>query len=266
MQKRADIPDIGLGTYKLLGENCIRIVSKAIELGYRHIDTAFVYENHRDIGKCLKSYQRKDFFLTTKFHLEQLDFSCLESSLRTQCELALEQLCVDYLDLFLIHMPNRSLPMHKALEAMNKLLAQGLVQSIGVSNFTIRHLKETFLDGLRCDCNQVEFHPYLFQKELWDYCKERGISLVAYRPFGKGVLLNDPVIDKIAQEKRKTPGQIILNWLREKKIPTIPKASSETHLRENLEYVPLSKEDVLKLDSLHQNKRFCMADSLEFSY
>lgn len=261
------MPLIGLGTYKLNGSECIQVVSDAIDIGYRHIDTAFGYENHKEIGQVVKSRRREELFLTTKFHFDQVDFSSLSTSIERLCHQALKELQSDYLDLFLIHAPDHQLPMQKVLRAMQELVKQEKVRSIGVSNFNIRHLEETISKDIQCSYNQVEFHPYLYQQQLWKYCQEKGIQIVAYRPFGKGVLLKDPLIQTIAQAHKKTPGQIVLSWLIQKGIPVIPKASSKEHLKENFEvFFPLTEDENKKLDGLHQGKRFCMEDFSEFSY
>jgi diketogulonate reductase-like aldo/keto reductase len=175
---------------------------------------------------------------------------------------------IDYLDLYLIHWPDRSKPLALILEAMERVRRKGLVLQIGVSNFTVHHLQDVLASGAPIAANQVEFHPYLYQKELLDFCQKRQIRLVSYRPFGKGSLLQEPVFAEVGQKYGKNSAQVILRWLTQKNIPVIPKASSELHLKENISIFDfsLSEEDLLLLDQLPHFQRFCGAGDPEFDY
>ncbi|MBS0648073.1 MAG: aldo/keto reductase [Verrucomicrobia bacterium] len=262
------IPALGLGTWDLRGHECTKIVQLALALGYHHIDTAHNYENHEAIRKGMEGFDRHQLFITSKFKIEQLGPQDIAGSVEETCDNALEQLGTDYLDLYLIHWPRRTWPLTEIFKAMEILVQKGKIRHAGVSNFTIHHLRDLLDDGCKPAANQVEFHPYLYQKQLWDYCQAQHIQTIAYRPFGKGSLLHDPLLRKIGDHHKKTPAQIILRWLFQKEIPTIPKASSEKHLEENINIFDfgLTEEEMKHIDHLNQNKRFCGAEDPEFDY
>ncbi len=262
------LPLIGLGTWDLRGHDCTKIVRLALELGYRHIDTALNYENHEAIHKGLKEFDRQKLFITSKFALEHLDPKNILDSVEQTCDLSLKQLGTDYLDLFLIHWPHRTWPLAEIFKKMERLVEKGKIKKAGVSNFTIHHLDDLLDEGCKPAANQVEFHPYLYQKELLDYCRLQHIDLIAYRPLGKGALLKDPVFKKIAAHHQKSPTQIILRWLVQKEIPTIPKASSKEHLVENIAIFDfaLSADEMKEIDKLNKNRRFCKSEDSEFNY
>ncbi len=258
-----EMPLIGLGTYKLNGKECTKVIRQALEMGYQHIDTALSYENHEAIGKALKGFDREKVFITSKFFLDSPDVKEVGRVVKR----VLKELDTDYLDLLLIHWPNRELPLNAILEA---IMAQPQVRHAGVSNYTIHHLQDAYDAGLKVEYNQVEFHPHLYQKKLLDFCKKHGTQLVAYRPFGqlKGPLLEEKVICEIAEAKGKTPSQIILRWIIQKGVHAIPKASSEQHLKENLSVFDfsLSEKESARIDALNQDKRYCATDWAEFDY
>lgn len=259
------LPLLGLGTWDLRGRECTKIVKLALELGYRHIDTALNYENHEAIRQGLEGFPRDKLFITSKFALELLDS---KYSVEETCDAALEELGIDYLDLYLIHWPDRKKPMAQIFKQMEKLVEKGKIRHAGVSNFTIHHIQDLLEDGCKPFANQVEFHPYLFQKDLLDYCKLQKIELISYRPLGKGALLKEPLFNKIAAHHAKSPTQIILRWLVQQEIPAIPKASSKEHLAENIDIFDfsLSPDEMKAIFSLHHNKRFCKGGNDEFNY
>ncbi len=262
------IPLLGLGTSDLRGRECTEIVAEALELGYRHIDTAHDYENHKAIQKGMKDFDREKIFLTTKLELNQVDLRDISGSVEKACDLALKELGTDYLDLYLIHWPDHNFSMSNIFKAVKKLIQKRKIKKAGVSNFTIHHLKDLLEEDGKPIANQVEFHPYLYQKELLKFCIAHRIQLIAYRPFGKGALLKDPVFKKIGKNYNKTAGQVILRWLIQKNIPTIPKASSYEHLKENIEIFDfaLTAKEMKEIDQLNKNKRFCGAENPEFNY
>jgi diketogulonate reductase-like aldo/keto reductase len=263
------LPLIGLGTWDLRGDECTKAVQLALELGYRHIDTALNYENHEAIQKGLKGFDRQKLFITSKFALDQhLDPHHLLDSVEEACDRSLKQLGTDYLDLYLIHWPIRTFPMIEIFRRMEKLMEKGKIKRAGVSNFTIHHLQDFLDDGCKPFANQVEFHPYLYQQKLWEYCKLQHIQLIAYRSLGKGALVNDPVFKKIGTHHKKSPTQVILRWLVQKEIPTIPKTSSREHLAENIAIFDftLSRDEMKEIDRLNRSQRFCKAEHSEFNY
>ena len=262
------LPLVGLGTWELVGKECSKVVSTALDLGYRHIDTALAYQNHKAIGTAIKAVKRSELFITSKFSLENLDFKQLDSSLERLCVKAIDELGCGYLDLFLIHTPDHELAMHKVIFSLEKLRDKGLIYHLGVSNFTIRHMKNLLAHQAYFSCNQVEFHPYFFQKELLDFCSSNHIKLISYRPFGKGKILSDPYLHVLGKKHGKSPSQIILRWLTQRNIPVIPKASSFEHLKENISIFDfsLTQEQIFKIDALDRNIRFCMSNFSEFSY
>ena len=264
------LPEIGLGTWELRGDECTKAVQLGLELGYRHIDTAHLYENHRAIQKAIAGFDREKIYITSKLAIEeQIDPDNIENSVQKACEQALRELGIDFLDLYLIHSPNREYPLSKIFMAMERLVDLGKIRKAGVSNYNMHHLEDLRKQDCIPFANQVEFHPYLNQKELLDYCHSHQIKLIAYRPFGKGKMLaEEPLFDLIGAKYRKSGAQVILRWFIQKKIPVIPKASSSQHLKQNLEVFDfaLTQEEMAQLDALDQQKRYCRADNPEFTY
>ncbi len=258
------IPQLGLGTWQLTGRKCREAMLKALELGYRHIDTAWIYDNQEVIGKAIKESKiaRDSLFITSKVWYDNLSYH----DVLNQCQETLKQLQTDYLDLYLIHWPNNKIDMKETFKAMHELLQKGKVRNIGVSNFTVEHLEQARKLSKKISINQVEFHPYLYQKALLNYCNENKVTLTAYSPLGRGQILNDKTITEIAKKHNKSPAQICLRWLIQKDIIVIPKASSEHHLKNNLEVFDFSlKEKEMKLiDSIGIKKRMVNPGFAEF--
>ncbi len=268
-QNKLKIPLIGLGTYNLLGHQCVKIIKEALAIGYRHIDTAHAYENHHAVGEGIKGFDRDKLFITSKIALEQIDDKKIFDSVEKACDKVLKELRLEYLDLYLIHWPDRKRPMIEILKAMNGLIQAGKVRHAGVSNYTIHHLQDALDAKLSVAANQVEFHPYLYQKQLLEFCNQHGVQLIAYRPLGKGELLKvEPLFAQIGEKYGKTGGQIVLRWCVQKQISVIPKASSKKHLEENFNIFDfsLSDQDMKALDHLNKNKRYCDPDWEEFNY
>jgi diketogulonate reductase-like aldo/keto reductase len=267
------IPAIGLGTWMLKGEECTEVVRTALDLGYRHIDTAFAYENHKDIARALNGVAREDIFITSKIWLGEpnsnIEVGRIEQSVGDACDRALQELRLDYLDLMLIHWPIRSLPLEEVLAALHKQVDRGVLRQVGVSNYTAHHLQDAYDQGLKVAFNQVEFHPYLYQKELLDFARSHGTELIAYRPLGKGELIpHEPLFGEIGSGHAKSPAQVIFRWLFQKEIPFLAKASSEDHLKENIDIFDfsLSEDEVKRIDGLNKNYRYANTDWAEFDY
>ncbi|NGX46509.1 MAG: putative oxidoreductase [Chlamydiae bacterium] len=258
------IPLLGLGTWELRGKACENTVRMALEIGYRHIDTAHLYENHNEVRRAMEGFSREKLFITSKFFALPPFDSCVEDA----CNKALKELATDYLDLFLLHYPDRKTPMGSILKDLDNLKKSGKVRAIGVSNFTVRHLEEMRKLGLHAAANQVEFHPYLFQKELLEYCNKHKTRLIAFRSLGKGALTSDPIVKAIAEKHGKSIPQVLLRWATQKNIPVIPKTTSKKHLEENFAIFDfqLDDEDTKTLDSLEFQHRFCQTKWSDFDY
>lgn len=265
MKSGYEIPALGLGTWKLNGNVCTRTVAKALELGYTHIDTAAAYDNEEEVGKAVREsgIRRPDLFITTKVWFDSLATRDVVDA----CQDSMRRLKTDYIDLLLVHWPNRRTPIRNTMEGFGYLAEKKLVRSFGVSNFTIGHLKEALKEKVvPLSVNQVEFHPYLNQSELLTFCRERRILVTAYSPIARGHLKDDPVLLEIAGQTGATPTQIALAWLRQKGLVAIPKASSEKHLKENLDtlQIELTDEQMLQVEALNRNQRLVNPSWAEF--
>lgn len=252
-----DVPEIGLGTNKLHDRECEKAVRMALDIGYRHIDTAQMYKNEREIGQALSisNVPREDIFLTTKiWHTNLESEDVLQST-----EESLRNLDTPYVDLLLIHWPNNQYDLRSTIESMLVLRDQGKAMNIGVSNFPLDLLKEVN-DDIRAPifCNQVEFHPFLDQLDLLDYAIEKDILLTAYSPLAQAKVLEDETLIDIAENYDKSPAQISLRWLIEQEnVVAIPKASSKEHLEANFDIFDfqLSDEDFDRIDQIDRQER-----------
>ncbi|MFP4402527.1 MAG: aldo/keto reductase [Candidatus Nanoarchaeia archaeon] len=265
LQSSHTIPQIGLGTWQILDEDCTKIVKDAINVGYTHIDTALRYHNHRAIAKTIKGTLREKLFITSKIWFDDLSYL----GVKQQVERILKELDTHYVDLCLIHWPNREFNMKDTFQAFKELVDEGSVKSVGVSNFTINHLKDTLeISQVPICVNQVEFHYKLFQKELLEFCNEHNIVVEAYSPLSHGEFLNDQAIIKLAEKYEKSPAQILLRWLIEKNIVIIPKTAHKERLVENILVYDfeLSKEDHELINSLNENKRIINPFFSDFDY
>jgi diketogulonate reductase-like aldo/keto reductase len=250
------IPYLGFGTY-LLGTGRITqsAILHALLAGYRHIDTAKFYRNERDISIAIKQTDipREEIFITTKLWNNDQGYDRTIAA----CEQSLEQLETDYIDLFLMHWPVTDIRL-ETWRAMEKLFDDGKCRAIGVSNFTIKHLEELLENSsIVPTVNQVEFHPFLYQKKLLDYCRDNGIQLESYSPLTKGRKLNEPVLAPIAEHYGKTPAQILIRWALEQLVVTIPKSQNRERIRENADVFDfsISPEDMTVLNVLNENFR-----------
>ncbi len=248
------IPRLGLGVYRAArGEETRRAVRWALEAGYRHIDTARVYGNERDVGDAVRDsgLPRESIFLTTKLGNRDQGY---DSALRA-CERSLKELGVEYVDLYLLHwpVPGRRLDSWRALE---KLLADGRCRAIGVSNFMEHHLDELLARSRVVPAlNQVEQHPFLHQRSLLSACAARGIVVEAYSPLTKGVRLADPRLLAVARRQGRTAAQVLIRWSLQHDLVVIPKSSHEARIRENAQVYDftLSAEDMRALDGLNED-------------
>jgi len=258
------IPAIGFGTWQLNGEVCQQSVETALELGYRHIDTADRYQNHREVAAAVKAsgVAREELFITTKIWHDQLHKDTVAASV----ERFLQELETDYIDLLLIHWPNKTIPLEETLRAMEQAKASGHVKTIGVSNFTQAHLQQALALGSPITVNQVEFHPSLNQRELRVFCEEHGIHITAYSPIAQGQDLELEEIITIAAAHDKTPAQVIINWLVSIGIIVIPRSTKRERMADALAAIDftLTPAEIEAIDAIGGTNRLVNPDFNEF--
>jgi diketogulonate reductase-like aldo/keto reductase len=256
------IPQIGLGLWLVKDEQeCHNAVSSAIASGYRHFDSAQYYGNETFLGDALinafgtEEISREDVFVTTKLKNENQDFNDVIPSF----EESLENLKMDYVDLFLVHFPvteTRRPAWHK----MQEIYKSGRAKAIGVSNYTIKHLEELLRE---CEIipaiNQVELHVYLQQKELREYCDDKGIVIEAYSPLAHGNGLDNPVLAKIAEAYGKSPAQVMIKWCAQNGMVVLPKSVTPERIEANIDIFDfeLTEEDLEQVAGLEKNFRTC---------
>jgi len=250
------MPILGLGVYQSPPGRVTRnAVNFALRIGYRHVDTARIYGNEADVGEAVREsgVPRGDLFVTTKLWNSDQGY---DSTLRA-CEASLKRLGLDYLDLYLVHFPVPDLR-KETWRAMETLLEKGRCRAIGVSNFTLRHLEELIEEShVIPSVNQVEFHPFLYQKELLKYCQRKGIQVEAYSPLARGERLKHPRITSLATKYSKTPAQLMIRWGIQHGLVVIPKSTREERIRENSQVFDfdISDDDMRSLDSLNEDLR-----------
>jgi 2,5-diketo-D-gluconate reductase B len=230
----ARIPAIGLGTWELRGRACARLVEQALKLGYRHIDTAQVYENEREVGEGLRAsgIRRDEVFVTTKVWTNHFAPHDLERSVKE----SLAKLRLAEVDLLLLHWPNPQVPLAETLGALAHVRQLGMARYIGVSNFTVALIDEAVAacpEPLVCD--QVEYHPYLDQTKVREACARHGMAVVAYSPIAKGRIKGDRTLTRIGQTYGKTAAQVCLRWLVQQNVSAIPRTSRIERLSENID-------------------------------
>ncbi|MGI8911510.1 MAG: aldo/keto reductase, partial [Rubrobacteraceae bacterium] len=243
-------PSLGLGTYRLTGEACTRAVERALSMGYRHIDTAQMYGNEAEVGQGIEAsdMDQEEVFITTK--VWPSDFE-RERVIRTTHE-SLRKLGTDHIDLLLMHWPPNGVPLGETLGAMRELQDEGSVRHIGVSNFSTTLVEEA-AEHAEIFCNQVEYHPYRDQGHSRTQARSMDDLLTAYRPLSGGGAGDDATLREIGEAHGKTAAQAALRWLiQQEKVSAIPKASSEDHLRANLDIFDfdLSAEEMDRISGL----------------
>ncbi|WP_460054788.1 aldo/keto reductase [Spirochaeta dissipatitropha] len=245
------MPALGLGTWELTGQTCIDTVCRAIESGYRHIDTAFMYNNHEQVaeGIRLSGIDRSELFITTKIPPGKLR----PEQVRTFEYRMLKELDVEYLDLLLVHWPNAKIPFSDTLNAFADIVKRKRLRSIGISNFnSVITSEAAAVSPVPIVTNQVEYHPHLKQEKLLRECRELDILITAYSPLAHGQVLNDPCLNDIASQHNISAAQVSIAWLLSKGMAVIPKASSSSHLSENLQAatVSLTPGDIALIDAI----------------
>ena len=261
-----DIPSLGLGTWDLKKSECSRVVSEALDLGYRHIDAAAMYENESEVGAGIidSRVDRAELFLATKINTlswtpsggqgPQLQNKNIIKSL----EKSLEDLKTDYVDLLLIHWPKFETNLGDMLEIMYEIKASQKATEIGVANFNSNLLKECVNLGFNdLFCNQIEYHPFLSQSKLLDTMKSLDIIPVAYCPICRGDVAKDDVIINLSEKYSKSPAQIALRWIIQQNAVAIPKTANLGRLKENSNIYDFSldESDMEQIFGLHRNQR-----------
>lgn len=244
------LPLAGFGTWMLQGRECTRLVEQAIRVGYRHIDTAQMYNNERAVGEAVRaSGRRSEVVVVTKVQPTMLAPHDLERSVKE----SLLNLRLDAIDLLLIHWPNPRVPLADTLGAMAKMKQEGFARAIGVSNFTVALLDEANkVSSEPLVCNQVECHPYLDQDKVIAACRKYGMAMVAYSPIARGQAQGDELLERIGKAHKKTAAQVCLRWLVQQGIAVVPRTSKVLRLEENLaifDFV-LSEAEMKKIATL----------------
>ncbi|QYJ00946.1 aldo/keto reductase [Thalassovita mediterranea] len=252
-----DIPAIGFGTWKLKGETAQECVSKAIEAGYRMIDTAQAYENEKDVGRGIADAQlpREDLWVTTKVWMSEYKDGDLQKSV----EKSVSKLGTDYVDLILLHWPNDDVPLEESLGALNEVRDKGLAKNIGVSNFTVDQLGQAVkLSKAPILTNQVEYHPFIDQTPVLEAAHAIGTSVTAYSPLAQGQVFDSDILKEIGETHGKTPAQVVIRWFTQQPgVITIPRSSSPEHLRQNNDVrdFELTAEEMGRITALKTNNQ-----------
>jgi 2,5-diketo-D-gluconate reductase A len=242
------IPLLGLGVWQIPnGSECVNAVRWALELGYRHIDTAQAYGNEESVGRALREsgIARDEVFVTTKFYPGRHGDPVAEA------EASLRRLGVDYVDLYIVHWPAGGSTW--AWPGMEGARERGYARSIGVSNFDVLELREVLAAAnVPPAVNQVQFSPYEYRKGLLDACERNGVVLEAYSPLGRGRHLASETVTRIAERLGRTPAQVLLRWCIQREIPAIPKSTHRERIAENGQVFDfeLTDEDMSQLDAL----------------
>jgi 2,5-diketo-D-gluconate reductase A len=253
------IPQLGFGVFQIEPKDTVEAVSTALQAGYRHIDTAEMYGNEKEVGEAIakSGLARADVFVTSKL----ANGAHLPDDARRAFDASLEALGFDYLDLFLIHWP---LPTRydgdfvSTWRTLEEFYRDGRARSIGVSNFQPHHLRRLHGETeVPPAVDQIEVHPYLTQDEVRGFCAEHGIAVEAWSPIGQGLELDDPVIGSIAERVGKTPAQVVLRWHIERGDIIFPKSVTPSRIKENFDIFDfeLSGGDVAEISALNKNQR-----------
>lgn len=256
LRNAVEMPILGVGTFQAdEGGEVEQALRWALEIGYRAIDTASVYENEAGVGRAVREsgVAREDLFVTTKVWNDDQGYDQTLQALAV----SLDRLQMDYVDLYLIHWPVKG-KIHETWRALEKIYDDGRAKTIGVSNFLEEHLDELLSDSqIPPMVNQIEFHPHLQQPELVDYCRNQGIQVEAWSPLMKGQVFELPELTRIGEKHGKSPGQATLRWQLQRGLVTIPKSVKRDHLQSNAQVFDftLTDEDMRVINSLDQGRR-----------
>ncbi len=260
------IPAFGLGTFRLKGQTVIDSVRNALDVGYRAIDTAQIYENEAEVGQTIaeSGVARDELFITTKIWIANFHHDALLDSLRE----SLRKLRTDHVELTLIHWPSPkdAVPMAEYLGALAEAKSQGLTRQIGISNFTIAQTRQAIeiLGAGAIATNQIEVHPYLQNRALIAFLKDQGIHVTAYMSLAYGEVLKDPVIQAIAERHQATPAQVALAWALQQGFAVIPSSTKRDNLAGNLlaADLRLSDEDMAQIATLDRGHRLANPEAI----
>ncbi|GAB6386489.1 2,5-didehydrogluconate reductase DkgB [Stutzerimonas marianensis] len=253
------IPAFGLGTFRLKGQQVIDSVTMGLELGYRHIDTAQIYENEAEVGQAIaeSTVPREELFVTTKIWTSNLGADRLLPSL----EESLNKLRLERVDLTLVHWPspNDELAVADYLARMVEAKARGLTRAIGISNFTVAHMQQA-IDAIGAEniaTNQVEVHPFLQNRKVIDFARQHGIHITAYMPLAYGKVMQDETLKRIGQAHNASPAQVTLAWLLQQGFAVIPSSTKRENLAANLaaQQLRLTDEEMQQIATLDRNER-----------
>lgn len=258
------IPTPGFGTFRLKGDSLKLSIDSALDIGFRHIDTAQIYDNEEDVGEAIahSSVKRRDIFLTTKVWFDHYSKDKFEDSVKT----SLKKLRTDYVDLLLIHWPspNDKIEMEEYLTCLNSAMKKGYTRAVGLSNFTIPLLEKAFsiVGKESISVNQIEIHPHFQNRDLVNFCQRNGIQVVAYMPLAKGEVMDDKVLKEIAKSHDTSPASIALAWLMQQNIIPIPASTNSEHIQSNLEAanIRLLPGEMSKIADLDTNNRLIDPD------
>lgn len=256
------IPVIGLGVYRVKpGVPTEKAVAWALEAGYRHIDTAVIYRNEEHVGKTLQQsdLHRDEIFVTTKLTPRLVGTP-------DDLERSLEKLSMDYVDLYLVHFPSNNPQARKETwQMVEQLKRAGKCRAVGVSNYTIGYLRELLAYAeIKPAVNQVEFSPFLYQRDLLDFCNEHEIRVEAYSPLTQGTKLNDPRLIKVASKYRKSTAQVLIRWALQHGLIVLPRSQNKDRIRENIKVFDfeLKPKDMEMLDSFDEGYRTCWSPDI----
>lgn len=228
------IPALGLGTYRMTGNECTQACRTAIEKNYRHIDSAQMYNNESAVGEAVRESggKREEFFVVTKLRPQNLAYDKVHSSF----ERSIERLGLDYVDLLLIHSPSQSVPVEDTLRAMNELQDENVVHHIGVSNFSVSQLEEAMSESrTRILTNQVKYNPFVDRSNLLTFCVDHEIMLTAHTPLARQRICGNETLKDIGKKYGKTEAQVTLRWLiQQPMVSVIPKSATIEHQQENM--------------------------------
>jgi len=235
LRNGVQIPKIGFGTSLIIGQECVENIKNALEVGYRHIDTAAAYKNEKEIGQAIKksNVPRDEIFITSKVWKDSMGYENTIKSFNN----TIKDLKMDYIDLFLIHWPcNKDKQINiETWKALEDLYEQGKVRAIGLSNFLKHHL-EIILDNCKIApmVDQIEYHPGLTRIETVQFCKKNNIIVEAWAPLGKGKMLQNDELERIAKKYNKSVAQLCIKWCAQNEIIPLPKSSSLERMKQNL--------------------------------